>query len=114
MKKKFLLTTVLALGLSSALSASDYSSYTTEELIEMKGTVPVEEREQFRAELKHRFELMTPDERAQYDIGQQLGGEPRGGGNGTGDGSGNGRKAQDGTGSGSNRFGGNGSGYGKQ
>jgi Ca2+-binding EF-hand superfamily protein len=46
--------------------ATDFSKMSTEELMKMKGTVPVAERAAFRAEMQKRMQTMTPQERQQY------------------------------------------------
>lgn len=73
----------ILLGVTSVWAA-DFSSYTTEELIQMKGTIAVEDRDDFRVEMQSRFQAMTPEERAQYNVGRNLGGQGQGQGNGLG------------------------------
>jgi len=61
------------LGLS--LVAADFSQMSTEELVALKGTVAVEDRDAFRTEMQSRLLAMTPEERAAYrtNNGQALG-----------------------------------------
>ncbi len=57
------------LMLSVPLWAADYSSYSTDELAAMRGTLQnatVEERNAFRAEWQKRMQQMSPEERTQY------------------------------------------------
>ena len=46
-----------------ALMATDYSSLSTEELLEMRGSVPAEEQEAFRSEMQSRMQSLSPEER---------------------------------------------------
>ncbi len=58
---------VIAVSLvAMSLMASDYSQMSTEELTNLRGNVPVGDREAFRAEMQSRMQAMTPQERAQY------------------------------------------------
>jgi len=61
------------LGLS--LVAADFSQMSTEELVALKGTVAVEDRDAFRTKMQSRLLAMTPEERAAYrtNNGQALG-----------------------------------------
>jgi len=67
--KKLTIVAGLALVLGMSLSATDFSSYSTQELLDMKGSVAVEDRADFRNEMQDRISNMTPEERATYDIG---------------------------------------------
>ena len=49
-----------------SLMAVDYSQMTMEELNALRGTVAVEERDAFKAEMQSRMQAMTPEERAVY------------------------------------------------
>ncbi len=71
--KRLVAVAVLALGIAGGAYATDFSSYTTDELLEMRGTVAVEDRDAFRSELQDRLQSMTPEERAAYDIGRNGG-----------------------------------------
>ncbi|WP_345973983.1 DUF1104 domain-containing protein [Sulfurimonas sp. HSL3-7] len=71
--KTSLIAAYLAAGLCVNAVAADFSSYSTEELLDMRGTVPVEERADFKTELQSRISVMTPEEKATYDIGNQKG-----------------------------------------
>ncbi len=55
--------TVLTLGLLTlGLMATDFSSMTTEELIELRGTVSVDEQADYRTEMLSRVDSMSSDE----------------------------------------------------
>ncbi len=56
---------ILAL-LASAAWAADYSQISTEELMNMRGTISVNERPAFRAEMQKRMQTMTPSQRQQF------------------------------------------------
>ncbi len=60
--------TILTLGLMTitTLCATDFSTMSMEELNAMRGSVSVEERDAFRAEMQNRLQTMTPEERQQY------------------------------------------------
>ena len=62
MKKVIILTALLA----SAAWAVDFSQMSTEELMSMRGTVSVDERPAFRAEMQKRMQTMTPTQRQQF------------------------------------------------
>ncbi len=47
-----------------SLMAADYSQMTMEELNAQRGTVAIENRDAFRAEMQSRMQAMTPEERA--------------------------------------------------
>ena len=54
-----------------SLLAVDYSQMTMEELNAMRGTLPVEERDAFRAEIQNRIAVMTPEELAAFKESRQ-------------------------------------------
>jgi len=56
---------ILAL-LASAAWAVDFSQMSTEELMSMRGTISVNERPAFRAEMQKRMQTMTPAQRQQF------------------------------------------------
>lgn len=74
--------------LATAIWAVDFTGYTTEQLIDMRGTVPVQDRADFRAEMQKRIQTMTPQERQLFmqskqkrsGIGRGAGGTGQGGG----------------------------------
>ncbi|MEA2108419.1 MAG: DUF1104 domain-containing protein [Pseudomonadota bacterium] len=112
MKRCLMLIMAIAMAMTFSLPvlAADYSSYSTEELAEMRGTMSSsteEERQSFRNEWQQRVKSMPVDERRQYS------GRPA-------NASGNGQGYRHGYGSGSesqNHMGerkGNGQGYGRQ
>jgi hypothetical protein len=111
------------LMLSSALAAplalaTDYSTMTTAELSEIRGTLydaTEEERAAFRQEWQSRLTEMTPAERQEYagpPANAPGPGSQDGAGNGTGKGMGMGEGMGAGNGSGNNGSGGNGNGNG--
>lgn len=85
--KKMILTGML---MSASLFAVDFSQMTTEELNAMRGTVAVEDRDAFRAEMQSRMQAMTTEERQAYIEQRQASGQSMGQGAGQGlrDGSG--------------------------
>ncbi len=89
MKKSILIAT-FAMGMS--LFGADYAAMSTEELMNLRGTLPIAEREAFRAEMKKRAQTMSPEEKKKYNVGRGLGGQGKGGGRGQG------RMLQDGSG----------------
>jgi hypothetical protein len=46
--------------------ATDFSKMSTEELMNMRGSVPMDQRPAFQAEMQKRMQNMTPQERQQY------------------------------------------------
>ncbi len=62
MKKVIILTALLA----SATWAADFSQMSTEKLMSMRGTISVNERPAFRAEMQKRMQTMTPSQRQQF------------------------------------------------
>ncbi|MCH9741182.1 MAG: DUF1104 domain-containing protein [Epsilonproteobacteria bacterium] len=77
--------TVLTIGfLTIGLMAADFSQLTTEELIDMRGTVAVEDRADFRAEMQSRVATMTAEEQAAFRDSRQgvgMGGQGKAGAN---------------------------------
>jgi hypothetical protein len=64
--------TVLTLGfLTLSLMATDFSSMTTDELINLRGTVAVEDQADFRAEMQSRVSSMTAEEQASFRASRQ-------------------------------------------
>ncbi len=58
---------VLVIGLLASVAwAADFSHMSTEEMMEMRGSVPVDDRPDFREEMQKRMQSMTPEERQQY------------------------------------------------
>ncbi|RUM45223.1 MAG: hypothetical protein DSY46_03540 [Hydrogenimonas sp.] len=64
--KRVALALLVTAGL---LHATDFSSLSTEELMQLKGSVPAEERDAFRTEMRSRMSSMSPEDRAALDIG---------------------------------------------
>ena len=56
---------ILAL-LASAAWAADFSHMSTEEMMNMRGSVPVDDRPTFRQEMQKRMQSMSPEERQKY------------------------------------------------
>lgn len=83
---------ILAACLASATWATDFSQINTEELIKMRGSVPVEERSAFRDEMQKRMQTMTPEQRQQFM--QRSPGKGQNMGKGMGMGMGKGMNAQ--------------------
>jgi len=52
--------------LASASWAADFSQMSTEEMMNMRGSVPVADRPAFQAEMQKRMQNMTPEERQKY------------------------------------------------
>ncbi len=52
--------------LTSATWAADFSQMSTEEMMKMRGSVPVDDRPAFREEMQKRMQSMTPEERQKY------------------------------------------------
>ena len=67
MKKSIFLASVLVMS----LWAVDFSQISTEELMSMRGSVPVEDRDAFRAEMQKRLQTMTPEEIAAFRASRQ-------------------------------------------
>lgn len=93
--KKSILIAAFAMGVS--LFGADYSAMSTEELINLRGTLPVNERASFREELQKRVKDMSVEDKQKYNLGRGLGGQ------GKGRGLGQGRMLQDGSGGGAGR-----------
>ncbi len=70
MKRSILLTSFLALS----LWAVDFSQMTTEQLIQMRGSVAVEDRDAYRAQMQSRLQNMTQEERAAFMASRQVSG----------------------------------------
>jgi len=65
--KKLALALVFIAGL---LNATDFSSMSTEDLLNLKGSVPVDERDAFRTEMQSRISNMSSDEKAALGVGE--------------------------------------------
>ncbi len=64
--------------MSVSLFAVDYTQMTTEELNALRGTVAVEDRDAFRAEMQSRMQAMTVEERQAMIAQRQASGQPMG------------------------------------
>ncbi|NPA66112.1 MAG: DUF1104 domain-containing protein [Epsilonproteobacteria bacterium] len=69
---------LIAILLAGILNATDFSSMSTEELLELRGTVSAEERDAFRSELQSRLSTLSIEEK------EALGITPKGYGDMTG------------------------------
>jgi len=64
---------IIALLVSGAWAA-DFSHMSTEEMMNMRGSVPVDDRPTFQQEMQKRMQSMTPQERQKYKgMGQGMG-----------------------------------------
>jgi hypothetical protein len=61
--KKILFTTAL---LATTLFATDYNSMSIDELQSLKGSVPTDQREDFRAAMQSKMGTLTSEQRSQY------------------------------------------------
>ena len=111
--KRVILATILATGI---LSAADFTTMSTEDLVALRGTVATEDRDAFRDELQSRVSALNIEEKSALGI------EPKGYGDMTGtapqDGTGFGNTGEStgggfGSGSGGGFGGGSGGGHGK-
>lgn len=66
------LVTLIAM-VALAMSA-DYGHMSTEDMMQMRGNVPVEHRAEFRTEMQKRMQEMTPQQRQKYK-GMMMGGQ---------------------------------------
>lgn len=110
--KKILLAAMLATGI---LSATDFTSMSTEDLVGLKSKVAVQERAAFQVEMQSRVSTMSAEERATLGISPGGTGKAYGDtlrdGSGTGSmGASSGGSGGSGSGNGSGNGGGNGGG----
>ncbi len=68
MKKLIMMTT-----LAASLFAVDYNSMSLDELSNLRGTVPAQERESFRSAFQEKLKYLTPEEQAKYRRGNGQG-----------------------------------------
>ncbi len=67
--------TILAISLCGmSLMAVDFSQLSTEELINMRGSIAVEDRDAFRTEMQSRLQTMTPEERSNFSASRRAAG----------------------------------------
>ena len=68
--------------LASAAWAADFSQMSTEDMMNMRGSVPVDDRPDFQQEMQKRMQSMSPEERQKYmhtkGMGQGMGMKQRG------------------------------------
>ncbi len=67
MKKSIIVAGVL----SVSLWAVDFSQMTTEQLIDMRGSISVEDRDAFKTEMQSRLQTMTQEERSAFITSRQ-------------------------------------------
>lgn len=80
--------------LASGAWAADFSQMSTEEMMSMRGSVPVDDRPAFQQEMQKRMQSMTAQERQKYNMGQGMGmGMNKGQGAGMGMGQGMGQNS---------------------
>ena len=101
---------VMVLGLVSGATAADYSSYTNEEMVQMRSRVrdmSPQEHEAFRLEMQSRQQSMSPEERSRFREQNGTSGE----GNRYGQGNSSGQRYRYGQGSGNGQGNGGGQGH---
>lgn len=54
--------------LASATWAADFSHMSTDEMLNMRGSVPMDDRSSFQQEMQQRMQSMTPQERQKYNM----------------------------------------------
>ncbi|EIF51705.1 MULTISPECIES: EF-hand domain-containing protein [Sulfurovum] len=58
---------IIMIGLLASVAwAADFSNMSTEEMMNMRGSVPVDDRPAFQQEMQKRMQSMTPEERQKY------------------------------------------------
>ena len=62
MKKIILISCLIA----ASVFATDYSNMSTEEMMNLRGSVPSEDRDAFRSEMRSRVQNMSDDERSSF------------------------------------------------
>jgi Ca2+-binding EF-hand superfamily protein len=80
--------------LASVAWATDFSQVSTEEMMNMRGSVPVDDRPAFQQEMQKRMQSMTPEERQKYKPMRQGMGMNMGQGMGQGKGMGMGQNCR--------------------
>lgn len=81
--KSLKLLALACLFLSSSY-ATDFSSLSTEQLMGMRGTLALEDRPAFHAEVQKRMQTMSQEEKQKFNLGRGLGGGQGQKGNGIG------------------------------
>jgi len=59
--------------LASGTWAADFSHMSTDEMMNMRGNVPVDDRPSFQQEMQKRMQSMTPQERQKYNMRKNKG-----------------------------------------
>lgn len=62
MKKNILIATIL----SAQLFATDYTTFTDDDLFNSRGTIVSDDRDAFRSEVQSRMQTLSPEERSLY------------------------------------------------
>src|SRR5210317_1790097 len=64
---------LIVAAMLASLYAADFGHMSTEEMMKMRGNVPVDQREDFRKEMQKRMQSMTQQERQKYSrMGQGM------------------------------------------
>lgn len=79
--KKTIFLSILAVSLSFG---ADYSQMSTQEMQEMRGSVPSADRETFQAEMQNRVQNMSKEEKDSFMQSNSKGGSKQGPQDGTG------------------------------
>jgi len=79
--KKSIVLSILAVSLSFA---ADYSQMSTQDMQNMRGSVPEAEREAFRTEMQNRVQNMSTEEKDSFKQSNSKGGSKQGPQDGTG------------------------------
>ncbi len=59
---------IIIAAMIASLYAIDFSHMSTEDMMQMRGSVPMEQRDDFRKEMQKRMQSMTPEERQKYGM----------------------------------------------
>ncbi|MGE4397227.1 MAG: DUF1104 domain-containing protein [Sulfurimonas sp.] len=79
--KKIVMLSIMAASLSFA---TDYSLMSTEEMQSMRGSIPAEDRDAFKAEMQSRVKNMSQEEKDAFRGSNSKGGSKQGPQDGTG------------------------------
>ncbi len=69
---------IIIAAMIASLYAIDFSHMSTEDMMHMRGSVPMEQRDDFREEMQKRMQSMTQEERQKYGMqgkGMKCGGQ---------------------------------------
>ncbi len=59
---------IIIAAMIASLYAIDFTHMSTEDMMHMRGNVPVDQRDDFRQEMQKRMQSMTPEERQKYGM----------------------------------------------